>query len=80
MIKAKAQIYRYSEQKRRKKMKKYHRTETVMTYDQWKHLYRKNIKKMIRDTVTSGICWLVISGMTLMIPGGMFVHWLLVGY
>ena len=55
-------------------------TETVMTYDQWKRLYRKNIKKMIRDTVTSGICWLVISGMTLMIPVGMFAHWLLVGY
>ena len=34
-------------------MKKYCRTETVMTYDQWKRLYRKNIKKMIRDTVTS---------------------------
>ena len=28
-------------------MKKYCRTETVMTYDQWKRLYRKNIKKMI---------------------------------
>lgn len=61
-------------------MKKYCRTETVMTYDQWKRLYRKNIKKMIRDTVTSGICWSVISGMTLMIPVGMFAHWLLVGY
>lgn len=61
--------------------------ETVMTYDQWCKLFKKNIKRQILKRVRRAlkpICtafnWFIISLMFLSLPMGMILHWVFVGY
>lgn len=56
------------------------REERVMTYDQWKRLYIKCIRKKIKKNVKNGIyCIGIFIAMTI-VPFGMFIHWVLIGY
>lgn len=54
--------------------------ETVMTYDQWKIVYKKRLRKMVMDTVTTCFNWVLISLIFAGLPFGMLVHWITVGY
>lgn len=54
--------------------------ETVMTYDQWKEEYKKRLRKMVMDTVTTCFSLVLISLIFAGLPFGMLVHWITAGY
>lgn len=58
--------------------------ETVMTYDQWCVLMKKRAKRKILDyakrKINTVFNWIVISLMFLVLPIGMILHWLIIGY
>lgn len=56
------------------------KVETVMTYNQWKKLYKHRLKKYIRCKVKYYIQWFLFGLFMAAIPVGMIAHWLLFGY
>ncbi len=56
------------------------RTETVMTYDEWCKVHRKTLRKMIKDSASTCVQWVIITILFAGLPVGMFAHWLLIGY
>lgn len=52
----------------------------LMTYEQWKVLYKKHIKKLIRQKVINFLYWVVMIVISVGLPFGMFFHWLFIGY
>lgn len=52
----------------------------LMTYEQWKVLYKKYVKKLIRQKVINFLYWVVMIAISVGLPFGMFVHWLFIGY
>ena len=47
----------------------------LMTYEQWKVLYKKHVKKLIRQKVINFLYWVVMIAISVGLPFGMFVHW-----
>ena len=56
------------------------RTETVMTYEDWCKAHRRTLRKMVKDTITTGMQWAAVGLITVGLPVGMIAHWLLIGY
>ena len=56
------------------------REEKVMTYDQWKRLYIKCVRKKIKKTVMNWIYWISMFIVMTIVPFGMVTHWVLIGY
>lgn len=56
------------------------REEKVMTYDQWKRLYTKCVRKKIKKTVMNWIYWISMFIVMTIVPLGMVTHWVLIGY
>ena len=54
--------------------------ETVMTYEQWQRAYKRNLKKAIRNTLSTCFQWAILSVMFAGLPLGMLIHWIGVGY
>ncbi len=59
---------------------KHKRIETVMTYEQWHKEYKRNIRKMIRNTLSTCFQWVVITLLFTGLPLGMITHWITTGY
>ena len=47
----------------------------LMTYEQWKAIYKKHIRKLINC-----LYCLVRIAIFIGVPFGMFFHWLIIGY
>ena len=56
------------------------REEKVMTYDQWKRLYTKCVRKKVKKTVMNCIYWISMFIVMTIVPLGMVTHWMLIGY
>lgn len=54
--------------------------EKKMTYEQWKVIHKKHIKKLIRRKVINSLYELVTIAIFIGLPFGMFFHWLIIGY
>lgn len=54
--------------------------ETLMTYEDWKKLYKRNLKKYLKRKIKYYFQWILFGLFMLAIPFGMFVDWLLFGY
>lgn len=52
----------------------------LMTYEQWKAIYKKHIRKLIRQKVINFLYWLVTLAISVGLPFGIFFHWLFIGY
>ena len=52
----------------------------MMTYEQWKAVYKKHIKNLIRRKAINCLYWLVTIAIFIGLPFGMFFHWLIIGY
>ena len=52
----------------------------LMTYEQWKVIFKKHIKKLIRQKAMNCLYWLVTIVISVGLPFGMFFHWLFIGY
>lgn len=59
---------------------KRNKIETVMTYEQWKKEYKRSLRKMLFNTLSTCFQWVIIIGLFTALPFGMITHWLVVGY
>lgn len=53
--------------------------DTMLTYDQWKHRFKRALKKTIRKKIES-IMWTVLTISVFILPFWMVLDWLLRGY
>lgn len=55
-------------------------TNTLMTYDQWEHRFKKALKKAIKQKLNTALQYFAFFMLMVGLPLGMIVHWLLFGY
>jgi len=54
--------------------------KTFMTYEDWKKLYKHNLKKYLKNKIKYCLQWLLFGLFMAAVPVGMVTHWLLFGY
>lgn len=55
------------------------RSQKVMTYDQWKMLYKKELRKTIKQKAEKMVLY-IFTVILFLLPFWMFLDWLLRGY
>ena len=53
--------------------------KTLITYEDWKKLYKHNLKKYLKNKIKYSLLWLLFGLFMAAVPIGMVAHWLLFG-
>lgn len=54
--------------------------DTLMTYEQWEHRFKRALKRTIKQKVNTIFEYLMFLLFMVGVPFGMFMHWLMIGY